>query len=238
MINVEQIRNLRLLKKTAAVYLLFRCLDQPLHVIDVARLLEIDRSTARNHILLLISLGVIARPRLAEGLVLTEKGRQYLLEEFSTATVDFPPPNTTAAVKDSDHIVYLIKKLIKDPKGLESLTAVEENKPVKFSPGEDQAVWEALEAAGITRNARTEQLVRRDYLTPDYVTGHYLSLKSRGKGDFTGLLVTILESGVPAPPLNANRHLSGCDCQEGLMIKYRTCPYCGKYLCECSPAEA
>lgn len=240
---VEQIRNLRLLKKTAAVYLLFLFLDQPLLVIDVARLLEIDRSTARNHIRLLISFGVIARPKPAEGFTLTGKGRRFLLGEFSAAAGEFPPPitttSTTAIVNDSDNILYLIKELIKDSKSKESLTAavVVINKLEEISPGEAQAVWAALEAAGITRNTRTEQLVRQDYLTPDYVTGHYLSLKSRGKGDQTGLLVAILESGVPAPPLNANRHLSGCDCQECRMLAYHTCPYCGEYPCLCEEAE-
>lgn len=225
-IIVEQIRNLRLLKKAAAVYLLFRCLGRPLRVVDVARLLEISRETARNHVRSLISLGLVARPKLAGGFVLTGKGREFLPGEFSAQKVDFlPPVNTAVVVKDS----YLIK----ESKSRESLTTATTNKPEEILPGEGQAVWEALEAAGIVRNARTEQLARRDYLTPDYVTGHYLNLKSQGKGDRTGLLVSILESGLPAPPLNANRHLKGCDCQECRMLAYRTCPYCGEYPCEC-----
>jgi len=225
---VEQIRNLRLLKKTAAVFLLFWFLDQPLQVIDVAQLLEIDRRTARNHVRLLVSLSLITRPRLADGFILTVKGRQFLQGNFS------PVINTSVVVNDSDNILYLIKKLIKDSKSKESLTTTTiTNKPDKNSPPEEQAVWEALEAAGILRNARTEQLARQAYLTPDYVTGHYLNLKSQGKEDHTGLLVSILESGVPAPPLNANRHLKGCDCQECRMLAYRTCPYCGEYPCEC-----
>jgi hypothetical protein len=151
-ISIEGLRILRLLKKTAAVYLLLLFLDRPLRVTDAARLLEIDRETARKHLL---------------------------------------------------------------------------------SPADDRAVWDTLGAAGITRNARTEQLARRDFLTPDYVTGHFLSLKRRGKADQTGLLVTILESGAPAPALNANHHLKDCDCSECRMLKYRICPYCGEYPCEC-----
>ena len=222
-INVEQIRYLRLLKKAAAVFLLFWFLDQPLQVIDVAQLLEIDRRTARNHVRSLISLSLITRSSLAEGFILTDEGRHFVLGNFS------PPVNTAAVVNDSDNILYLIK----DSKSKESLTTTITNKPDKISPLEEQAVWEALEAAGIARNARTEQLARKDYLTPDYVTGHYLNLKSQGKGDRTGLLVSILESGLPAPPLNANRHLNGCDCEECRMLAYRTCPYCGEYPCEC-----
>jgi hypothetical protein len=76
----------------------------------MARLLEIDRSAARDHLLLLIWLGLIAHPTLAEGFVLTDKGRHYMLKDFSAATLDIPP-SAAAVLEDSD-IVNSIKKLI------------------------------------------------------------------------------------------------------------------------------
>jgi predicted DNA-binding transcriptional regulator len=229
-ISIEGLRILRLLKKTAAVYLLLLFVDRPLRVTGAARLLEIDRETARKHLLSLASIGLVRRSSLGEGFILTGMGRQLVLgegrptlstrvEENPPEVEEIPPPIVVNVVKDSE--IYIPNK------------TTTTNKPEEIPPAENQAVWEALWAAGIKRNPRTEQLARREYLTPDYVTGHFLSLKRQGMDSRTGLLVTILESGSPAPALNANRHLKDCDCQECQRLKYRICPYCGEYPCEC-----
>jgi len=63
--------------------------------------------------------------------------------------------------------------------------------------------------------------------------GYLYSLVSIGLIARPDLLVTILESSVPALPLNAKRHLSDCDCQYCRMLAYRTRPYCGENPCEC-----
>jgi hypothetical protein len=236
-INTNLIQILRLLKKTAAVYLLLLFLDRPLRVADAARLLEIDRRTARKHLLSLASLGLVTRPGLCQGFILTGPGRQLVLGGEQPSRSPGVVKNPPRVVEFSPPVVVINTTAVKESNNIKSLTAVVEEKPEEISPAGEQAVWDALGAAGITRNSRTERLAQREYLTPDYVTGHYLSLKSRGKGDQTGLLVTILESGAPAPPLNANRHLKDCGCQECRMLKYRTCPYCGEYPCECGEAE-
>ena len=73
-------------EKTAAVYLLLNCLDGAATETEIARLLEIDRGTARCHLHSLAAIGLVERIRarssayLSEygGYCLTPAGRQLL----------------------------------------------------------------------------------------------------------------------------------------------------------------
>jgi hypothetical protein len=77
-------------------------------------------------------------------------------------------------------------------------------------------VWTELYASGIGKNPRTEALVRQSHVTSEYVKAHRTKLEASGKrgARWAGLLVTILESGEPAPELNLNGHLADCVCTE------------------------
>lgn len=77
-------------------------------------------------------------------------------------------------------------------------------------------IWRELRAAGISTNHRTRALARLPHITPEYVRAHRLKLEEGGKGgpSWTGLLVTILESGEPAPALNPGGHLASCKCPQ------------------------
>lgn len=104
----------------------------------------------------------------------------------------------------------------------------------------DPATWAALMAAGVTPNRRTRRLAALPHVTPDYVTAHHLALQQAGKAHETGLLITILESGAPAPPLNELRHLETCSCPDCQRLKYTRwipCFLCGGYGCTCEQDE-
>lgn len=82
-----------------------------------------------------------------------------------------------------------------------------------------------LEIDRVTGRGQLRSLVpvglaaRPDLLDGCVLTGHGRQL----------VLVTILESDAPAPPLNADRPLSDCDYQECRMLTYRACPHRRKY---------
>ncbi len=109
--------------------------------------------------------------------------------------------------------------------------------PLAFSGagGEDPdpQVVAALAQAGILLNQRTEGLARRPYVTRPYILGHWLRLKELGLEHHTGLLITTLESGIPAPELNRNEHLKTCRCDECHQLGFRKCFYCGQDPCAC-----
>jgi hypothetical protein len=89
-----------------------------------------------------------------------------------------------------------------------------------LSDGQDPRLLRAFHSAGLMLTSRTRLLALKPYVTPGYVRAHYARLKANGMASHTGLLVVILESGIPAPELNPNGHLATCDCDE-CSRKYR-----------------
>lgn len=87
-------------------------------------------------------------------------------------------------------------------------------------PDLDDEVWQALLEAGITPNARTLRLAELEHITPEYIRAHHMGLQSANKGLQTGLLITILESGAPAPELNDRGHLTTCTCDACTRDRY------------------
>lgn len=97
----------------------------------------------------------------------------------------------------------------------------------------DPALKDAFDQSGLVLNARTRRLAALPHMTPEYVRAHHLLLAKAGKGDQTGLLITILESGLPAPRLNPFGHLDGCKCAECRVNMHKICWYCDSYPCVC-----
>ena len=84
----------------------------------------------------------------------------------------------------------------------------------------DPKLLRAFRSAGLIMNPRTRALALLPHITPGYVRAHHAQLKANGKASHTGLLITILESGQPAPEIYPNGHLKGCTCDE-CTRKYR-----------------
>jgi len=80
---------------------------------------------------------------------------------------------------------------------------------------------------GLLPNRRTRLLAAREHISPDYVRAHAAGLEQqlRTKGEslaaHAGLLLVVLESGVPAPRLNRQGHLEGCRCEACRRAAYR-----------------
>lgn len=191
-LSPSQIRTLRLLKRTAIVYLLLRYLDQPAGEVEVARILEINRGTARKYLRALTDIGLVTRAHYRDGYTITNKGRQMFPGEPRAGRSDLnrmvvKPPATplNTVVNDSD-IEEVNKEALTGPL-------------VKESPVEADLIWQALAAAGIKRNRRTERLAQMAHITPEYIQAHHRALVDSGRGEAAGLLVTILESGERPP---------------------------------------
>ncbi len=222
-LETPQIRTLRLFKRAAAVYLLLLLTNAPLHPSDIAHLLDLHPQTVRQCLRLLLEHDLASRATPDGAYHLTPGGRAFLQPgEGKIASGGGIIINTTTA--------STVKNL--NPPTAEAAVIISPA-DAKFSSSASEAIWQALQQAGITPNPRTRRLAGLPHLTPDYITAHFLQLKRLGKAHQTGLLITILESGVPAPPLNANRHLKDCECEACQRLRYATCWVCGEYPCVC-----
>ncbi|MGE5223315.1 MAG: MarR family transcriptional regulator [Omnitrophica WOR_2 bacterium] len=107
--------------------------------------------------------------------------------------------------------------------------------PVEKLPLPPAAVLAELVASGITLNKRTRSMAALPHITPEYIRAHRQQLKAQGKAGKTGLLITVLESGIPAPELNPTGHLKGCDCPECAPPGFSSliCPECYTHPCQC-----
>jgi len=222
-LNTPQIRTLRLIKRAASVYLLLRLVQQPLRQSDIAHLLDLHPQTVRQCLRLLAENGLISHVAEPGTYGLTPAGRAFLLEG-------------EAKIAPSEDII--INTASESPLPSSTPAAVIRPAQAKIaSQAASEAIWQAFREVGITPNRRTLRLASLPHIHPDYVTAHYLQLKRLGKAHQTGLLITILEAGVPAPPLNANRHLKDCDCEACRRLRYATCWTCGQSPCICEADE-
>jgi DNA-binding transcriptional ArsR family regulator len=93
-----------------------------------------------------------------------------------------------------------------------TITSDSEDKVVEVTGSRAQkALIKALSEYHVIYNQRVRAI--KD-LTAEAVHGHAQSLLKRGKSfpKDTGLLITLLESGGPAPEVNKYGHLKGCEC--------------------------
>ncbi|MEI7848729.1 MAG: hypothetical protein WCK35_23210 [Chloroflexota bacterium] len=100
------------------------------------------------------------------------------------------------------------------------------NKNIKgrnISAAETQKIWEILSAAGIRQNERTRELLQKEHVTPEYISAKLAEYKDRGLAgsQWTGLLIRVLESGEPAPPLAENGHPQNCSCVHCEVERFR-----------------
>ncbi len=185
--------------------IMFR-LDRPLSTAEVAEAAGLNLETARLHLRELSRQGLIAGS--APHWILTAGGRQLILPvraenprgiEPSSSSSALTEPNTCSREEAEEET----RKIRADfPRGFSAPQAV------------DPPILEAFQEAGIGLNKRTERLARQPWITPAYIRAHHAALAKHGKVDAAGLLITILESGEPAPPppddrLNGRRYIEG-----------------------------
>jgi len=87
-----------------------------------------------------------------------------------------------------------------------------------------------LALAGIGEPMRS-RLASLGHVTPDYVKAHTLLAKEQGL--LTGLLITRIRCGDPAPALNEIGHLRKCECEQCRMRSWQICAECHSWPCRC-----
>jgi hypothetical protein len=193
-LSAQDIALFRALVKPAAAYLLMLSLGHPITAHDLAAILGIPEQTSAEYLRTLLSLNLI---------VWDEHENHYLLNERNLI---IPSDGIEPFVQgEPDH---------RNGVDLPAWPRNPMNKSWVHSSKRTKQVWQELISAGVSLNPRTRELVRQHYVTPEYVRAHRLKMVASGKSgpQWAGLLVTILESGEPAPPLNPNGHLETCDC--------------------------
>jgi hypothetical protein len=114
-------------------------------------------------------------------------------DEAENAKEDTDAPNSR---RNSDPIT-IINKDSKD------LNKESNNRGRKISDYTDTnaPIWKELAKGSIFKNTRTATLVKKDYITVEYVRAHREALKKQGRGgaNWAGLLIRILEDETPIP---------------------------------------
>ena len=227
----SEIALFRGLGNTALLFMLLVRLDRPAGETELAEILNSSRNTVHAQLRSLSMLGVIARSGYRNGWILTVAGRQMVLgtdqpaalpepedgakeiEEIAESDCEnelrkicaFEPPittiNTSSELKED-----LIVVVRKESSQLRKNCAFEPPECPENPPSQDEnpELLKIFQKAGITLNRRTRKLLEKPYISADYIWAHYLALKAKGKAGETGLLITILESGAPAPEQSAD----------------------------------
>ncbi|RPI32293.1 MAG: hypothetical protein EHM70_09300 [Chloroflexota bacterium] len=207
MLTHYQIQLLRSLKKTAVILLLMAWIGRPTGETEIASILEIGICTARRYLVWLERAGFIRRDRFHAGFQLANEGFRLLSNGVSSDSHDEPAQfervpaiiiNDISLNQESE--VESTTIIAPPPAQIERVLSNGSPKPEKEPvPEIDPELAAAFKAAGIVLNTRTRRLAQMSHVTPEYVRAHYDELKSRRKGDITGLLIVTLESGLPAP---------------------------------------
>jgi len=201
-------------------------LDRPLGAREIADLLDLDEHTAAIYLRRLARLNLVTRSAHRQGYILLG-GRQLILGESRTVEIPRLPPTTTT-------INYIVEN-----QEIEAEVVVDRDRTVEIPRFTDtrqeiDPLAQVLQEAGIGEPKRSA-LARLPHMTPGYVKAWESHLKVvKGPRYTPGLLIHVLESGEPAPPSRPNGHAEACSCEECQILKYRRCPYCRAYDCDCT----
>ena len=125
----------------------------------------------------------------------------HLISEVTRKNPDFLP-STSASIVES---INTVKNKVEEK---EAPPAIREN---------SESIH-IMKLAGIG-NPTLTKLANQDHITPFYVLAHTLQAKKEKKP--TGLLIHRMRSEDPAPQLNQNYHLLGCNCQDCFYFIYQ-----------------
>lgn len=184
---------------------------------------------------ILSAMGIVQNHRRYRGWTLTSRARQLILPvDNSAEIVDNPVDNLLVSPQEyagrsaQSTSPIIITTTIDSSKGGGLKTIDPAKSAQATSPWNEKkniAKVQALLKAGVMKNGRTEKLLALAHITPLYIQAHHRCLVESKRGRETGLLITILESGAPAPKLRANGHTIQCNCEDCLRYKYREDPY-------------
>jgi len=196
----------RALVKSAVIVLLLMRLDRPAGAREMADILGLEEHTTARYLRQLAKINIIARSGYRGGYVLLE-GRQLIFGGGRTVeNLQFSPIITTdTEIKDESIVIIDSARTVEKLQFDENLSPVEQ----------------ALKEAGIS-NPKRRALASLPEITPESIKAWETNLKFE-KGDKykPGLLIYMLESGEPTPPVSENGHHLKCECEECQRMKYR-----------------
>jgi hypothetical protein len=208
----EEVSLFRALVKSAIVVLLMMRLNRPTGAREMADILGLDEHTVAKHLRSLTHLNLVGRTGRYSGFVLLGGSQLILGSELTVKNLQSAPIIT----RDSE---------IKN----ESIVVIDSDRTVKNlqSEADLSPVEQALKEAGIS-NPKRRALARLPEITPESIKAWETNLKfEKGEKYKPGLLIHMLESGEPTPPVSENGHHMNCKCEECRLIKYREWEYLG-----------
>jgi hypothetical protein len=218
------------------VLLLMKRLDRPLGAREIAEILGLNEHTVARQLQGLARLNLVARTAHRQGYI-PLGGRQRILGETrNVKNAQFEPTTTTINyIVESQEIEAVV--VVDPPRTVKNARLLAPNvknaRLLEASQGELAPLARALQEAGIGEPKRSA-LARLPGLTPESVKAWESHLKvAKGPRYTPGLLIHMLESGEPSPPSRPNGHAEICNCDECQILRYRRCPYCGAYDCDC-----
>jgi DNA-binding CsgD family transcriptional regulator len=203
----------RALVKSAAIVLLMIRLDRSAGARELAVILDLDEHTVSKHLRALAQLNLVARTSRFGGYILLGGSQLILGNETNVKNLQSDPIIITRDTDIKNDSVVIIKSA----PTVKNLQCGADLSPIE----------QALKEAGIS-NPKRQALANRPDITPEAIRAWEANLKhEKGKRYTAGLLIHMLESGEPAPPVNQNGHHLKCICEDCQRINYREWLYLG-----------
>ncbi len=202
----DEVSRFRALVKSAVIVLLLMRLDRPAGAREMADILGLEEHTTARYLRHLAKINVVARAGHRGSYVLLE-GRQLVFGERRTVeNLQFEPIIITRDTDIKDESVVIIDSA----RTVENLQFDENLSPIE----------RALKEAGVS-NPKRRALASLPQITPESIRAWEVNLKyEKGEKYKPGLLIHMLESGEPTPPVNQIGHHLNCGCEECQRINY------------------
>ena len=214
----DQIRLLRIIRRSAAVLIALSQSDQPVSARQLSNLLDLDYSTVRAYLAELIAADLVERVTggflstdlstilISRVIQSAEIPRSYTQEEIESAEI--PRFDTPETRKNRASGTPLINTIIINTDSKDKVISNKGTETRKNRANADNPLWEALARYGILPNSRTIKL-ELSGITADTV--HQVA-KTINKPfpKYAGLLIRALEHALINPPV----HPAGCICDK------------------------
>jgi hypothetical protein len=200
-------------------------LDRPVGAKELSDILGLGEHTVARYLRILGYLNLVVRTAYRGGYIVLAGHQLFLVQGLNVENRHFTPTTN-------------INHNIKENKKNEDIVVIDqppktENLPYPVNPPQANPAYRTLLAANIGEPKRST-LSLLPHITPEYVIAWETYLKST-KGDrYTpGLLIHVLETGDPAPPINEHGHAIECRCDICQPYIPLICPDCHCRPCDC-----